>query len=81
VSPDSLLGTVATFGKVTVQGWGFDSASKVNYGGVPALLTTFVDQSILESVPPLGLFGIVDVTVTNRWGESSLPVGESRFAY
>lgn len=81
VDPPSIASAVATFGKITIEGFGFDSASKATFGGVPAFWTTFVDNRHVECAPPLGLSGTVDVQVTNKRGEISAKNVAATFDY
>ncbi len=81
IYPNTLAGTIETFGKVTIDGWGFDQHSWVAFGGQPAIISTYLSPNRLETIAPLGFLGTVDVVVTNKWGDTS-PTGlESKFTY
>ena len=81
VTPNTIAGMVLEFGKVVIHGWGFDRSSQITFGEVPVLWSTWISPTQIETTPPLGLIGTVDVRVSNKWGEWSRPSEESQFHY
>jgi hypothetical protein len=81
VTPDSAAGLLATFGQVTIDGAGFDTASQVTFDGSPALALSFVSADRIVATPPLAAPGPVDVHVSNRFGEVSAVSAGSRFTF
>lgn len=81
VVPNTLAGTALTFGRVVIDGWGFDPSSQIAFGDSPVVWSTWVSASRMETTPPLGHFGTVDVRVSNKWGEWSSPGSDAKFLY
>lgn len=81
VVPDNALAAVGTFGRVTIEGWGFSPSPQVVFGGLAAIIVSATPRRV-EVIVPAALFaGVVDVIVTNAFGESSLPNSHSKFSY
>ncbi|MCQ6563987.1 IPT/TIG domain-containing protein [Paenibacillus mendelii] len=79
--PDNALAAVGTFGRVTIEGWGFSPSPQVEFGGLPAIIVSAAPRRV-EVIVPASLFsGVVDVIVTNAFGESSLTNSYSKFSY
>lgn len=82
ISPDTAAGALASFGQVTITGWGFEVSSPVTFGGTPTLTTRFDStQQLVVTPPPLLLSGTVDVLVQNSFGEASEPGPAARFTF
>jgi IPT/TIG domain len=80
VTPNSALGSVATFGTVVIEGFGFDDSPQVVFGETQAVVITTGSDRI-EVVPPLHFPGVVQVRVSNRFGDQSDPGEAARFTY
>jgi Flp pilus assembly protein TadG len=64
---------------VAITGTGFEPTSSVSFGSIPATSVTYVNSTSMLATSPPGS-GIVDVTVTNSYGTSSVGPGD-RFTY
>nr|WP_269330170.1 IPT/TIG domain-containing protein [Kineosporia babensis] len=64
---------------VTITGTGFDGATAVRFGAVPATLFTVSTDNSITATAPAGS-GVVDVTVTGPGGTSTVVVGD-RYRY
>ncbi|MCE0539203.1 IPT/TIG domain-containing protein, partial [Kineosporia rhizophila] len=65
---------------VTITGSGFDGATAVRFGSVPATLFTVSTDGLITATSPAGT-GTVDVTVTGPGGTSPVvPAGEFTYA-
>jgi hypothetical protein len=80
VTPNSALGSVATFGTVVIEGFGFDDSPQVVFGETQAIVITTGAERI-EVVPPLHFPGVVQVRVSNRFGDQSEPGDAAKFTY
>lgn len=80
LDPSSALGSVGTFGTVAVEGYGFDDDSKVVFGESQAVVIHRGAERI-EVVAPLHFPGVVDVRVSNRFGDRSDTSDASKFTY
>lgn len=63
-------GGMAAGGLVRIEGYGFDLASSVTFGGVDASAVV-VTGSVIHAIVPAGAAGEADVVVTNANGASS----------
>jgi hypothetical protein len=64
-------GSVAGATAVTITGVGFSPSSSVTFGGVPAMVTTYVSTSSLVAYSPPLLSGTTSVVVTTGTSSSS----------
>lgn len=81
IVPNNAVAAVSTLGKVVIEGWGFDSSSKVYFGSLPAPLVS-ASQRRLEVLVPVSPFsGEVDVRIENASGDASIPNLQSKFSY
>lgn len=72
---------VTALGTVTIEGVGFDPPAQVFFGDTPAPVLGQTATRLDVLPPPRLVATTVDVTVTNRWGDSSDPAPTSRFQY
>jgi IPT/TIG domain len=80
LNPSSALASIGTFGTVEIGGFGFDDSPRVVFGDTQAVVITTGAERI-EVVPPLHFPGVVDVRVSNRFGDQSEPNEASKFTY
>lgn len=80
VTPNSAFGSVATFGNVVIEGFGFDDTPQVVFGELPAIVVRTGPDRI-EVIPPLHFPGEVHVRVSNRFGDQSEATDASKFTY
>ena len=68
VTPNSALASVATFGTVAIEGFGFDDSPQVVFGETQAIVIKTAPDRI-EVIPPLHFPGQIQVRVSNRFGD------------
>ena len=73
------IGRLAGGTKVTITGNGFIGTKTVNFGFSQAVAFNVIDDSHLSATSPAGL-GVVDITVTNATGTSSVSA-KDQFQY
>ncbi|HTU39175.1 MAG TPA: IPT/TIG domain-containing protein [Acidimicrobiales bacterium] len=80
VSPAS--GPAAGGTTVTITGTGFSGATALDFGSVPATITSSSATSITASAPAAAVGGTVDVTVTTPVGRSAIsPTDEYTYVF
>lgn len=80
LTPNSALASVGTLGNVHIEGFGFDDSPQVVFGQTPAIVLASGPERI-EVIPPLHFPGVVDVRVSNRFGDQSEPGAATKFTY
>lgn len=80
VVPNTGPAALLNFGRVVVNGWGFSGTSQVVFGSAPAAVIS-ATPARLEVLLPAQLATVVDVRVTNAFGETSAASDQTKFTY
>ncbi|GAA1970158.1 hypothetical protein [Microbacterium deminutum] len=83
IDPNAAGGLLASGGVTQIDGAGFDAASQVMFGGVPAVTVIPASPLRLLVTPPTQFApgAVTDVIVTNAIGEQSLPSVIAQFTF